>query len=289
MSTMRLRHSRIVIGAGIIAAVFVAAAVLTWNSPWQASVSSPAVAVPSQATPPRSATVAALGVVEPRAGLVDLAPAMPGILAAVHVAEGGSVRRGEVVAELANEDLKAKVGQAEAILAVRRAHLELIVLGPRPDEIDKAEAQLQEEAANMTWLRQQFERRQVLFRNGSASLEAFNEISSRLASAEARHKALSHAVSILRQGARPQEINAARAEVLLAENMLGKRVQTLRSPTSEPAEMGPSCVAIGNRARLSPSSLSFPSSRSQISPAWSFALRSMRPTCAPFGSDRPSA
>ncbi len=163
MDIVRIRSSRILIGSGIVAAFLMVGAVLTRNDPGQASVSPSGFTVPSQSTLPRSGIVAALGVVEPRAGLVDLAPAMPGILAAVHVAEGSSVRRGDVVAELANEDLKAKVGQAEAVLAVRRSHLELIVLGPRQDEIHKAEAQLQEEGANMTWLRQQFERRQALF------------------------------------------------------------------------------------------------------------------------------
>ncbi len=168
----------------------------------------------------RGTVVAGLGVVEPRNGMVDIAAQMPGVLAAIHVREGDRIRKGDVLAELVNEDLKAKVAQAEAVLATKTAQMNLVVRGPRPEEVKRAEAQLREEENNMRLLQQQFNRRQNLVRDGAVSTEAFNEVSSRLGASRERHAALSNTVAILRQGSRPEEIEAARAEVRLAQSQL---------------------------------------------------------------------
>lgn len=216
---MMVKHRSIWIGGGLMAALVLTLGLLLRNETGRATTPRADVAS-SQLPPARPAILAALGVVEPHGGLVDLAPAMPGVLTMVHVVEGQAVRRGEVLAELANEDLKAKLDQARAVLAIRKAQFDLIVNGPRQEEIQKAEAQLREEEINVDLLRLQFERRQALFRSGSVSAEAFNEIGSRLAASQERHRALSHSVSILRQGARREEVEAARGEVRFAESMV---------------------------------------------------------------------
>ncbi len=182
------------------------------------AASSSALAVGSGSV--RSTVVAGLGVVEPRSGMVDIAALMPGVLAAVHVREGDRVRRGDVLAELVNEDLKARLAQSEAVLAAKTAQMNLIVRGPRPEEVKRAEAQLREEESNMRLLQLQFNRRQALVRDGAVSAEAFNEVSSRLAASRERYAALSNSVAILRQGSRPEEIEAARAEVRLAQSQV---------------------------------------------------------------------
>ncbi|MFN3670808.1 MAG: HlyD family secretion protein [Bosea sp. (in: a-proteobacteria)] len=170
----------------------------------------------------RRLVAAGLGVVEPSAGTVELATLMPGVLASVRVREGDSVRRGDIVAEIVNDDLKARVAQAEATLAIKTAQMKLVEAGPRAEEIRKAEAQLREEEGNMTLLQAQFDRRQRLVREGAVSSEALNAAGNSLTAAKERRSAAQSSLAILRQGSRPEEIKAARAEVSLAENQLAE-------------------------------------------------------------------
>lgn len=171
---------------------------------------------------PRRQVVAGLGVVEPSSGTIDLAAPALGILSSVRVREGDRVRRGEIVAEIANDDLKARLAQAEATLAIRTAQARLIEEGPRTEEIRKAEAQLREEEGNLRLMQAQFERRQRLVREGAVSSEALNAAGNSLTAARERRSAAENSLQILRQGARPDEIGAARAEVRLAENQLAE-------------------------------------------------------------------
>lgn len=176
----------------------------------------------SAGTGARRQVVAGLGVVEPSSGTVDLAAPTLGVLASVRVREGDRVRRGEIVAEIVNDDLKARVAQAEATLAIKAAQSRMVEDGPRVEEIGKAEAQLREEEGNIKLLQAQFERRQRLVREGAVSSEALNTASNSLAAARERRSAAQNSLDILRKGARPEEINAARAEVRLAENQLAE-------------------------------------------------------------------
>ncbi len=111
----------------------------------------PLVAQATDADAPR--VVAGLGVVEPMGGATDVAPGMVGVLATVLADEGDRVTRGQVLAQLFNEDLKAKVAQAEATVQIKRAQLALIEKGPRQQEILQAEAQLRAEESNLKLLR----------------------------------------------------------------------------------------------------------------------------------------
>lgn len=170
----------------------------------------------------RRRVVAGLGVVEPGSGTVDLAAPTLGVLASVRVREGDRVRRGDIVAEIVNDDLKARLAQAEATLAIKTAQTRLIEDGPRAEKIRKAEAQLREEEGNIKLLQAQFDRRQRLVKEGAVSSEALNTAGNSLATARERRHAAQNSLEILRQGARPEEINAARAEVKLAENQLAE-------------------------------------------------------------------
>ncbi len=95
-------------------------------------------------------------------GATDVAPGMVGVLATVLADEGDRVTRGQVLAQLFNEDLKAKVAQAEATVQIKRAQLALIEKGPRQQEILQAEAQLRAEESNLKLLEVQFQRRRSL-------------------------------------------------------------------------------------------------------------------------------
>lgn len=71
---------------------------------------------------------------------VDLAFARSGVIGAVHISVGDSVRAGSVLATLANLDIRAQVAQAEANLAVEKAKLAALIKGSRTEDIAVAEA-----------------------------------------------------------------------------------------------------------------------------------------------------
>lgn len=220
-------HKKISASIVLGLALLIAVGSLFRNHTVSASASGPALATNGSNGASRAPVVAGLGVVEPRNGTVDVAALMPGVLAAIHVKEGDRVRKGDLLAELVNEDLKARLAQAEAVLAAKTAQMNLVISGPRPEEIRRSEAQLREEESNMRLLQLQVNRRQALVRDGAVSTEAFNEVSSRLAASRERHSALSNSVAILRQGSRPEEIEAARAEVRLAKSQVTEAQATL--------------------------------------------------------------
>lgn len=180
----------------------------------------PLVAQATDADAPR--VVAGLGVVEPMGGATDVAPGMVGVLATVLADEGDRVTRGQVLAQLFNEDLKAKVAQAEATVQIKRAQLALIEKGPRQQEILQAEAQLRAEESNLKLLEVQFQRRRSLAAQGAVSREDMNQAASALASSRERRASAAEALKILQDGSRPEEVEAARGEVALAENQLAE-------------------------------------------------------------------
>lgn len=175
----------------------------------------------------RRLVVAGLGVVEPEAGTADLAALMGGVLSSVRVKEGDRVRKGDILAEIINDDLKARVAQFEATLAIKTAQMNQIEAGPRAEEIMRAEAQLREEESNGKLLQLQVDRRQSLAREGAVSTEALNTVVSGLAASKERRSAAAQNLAILRQGSRPEEIKAARAEVKLAQNQLAEAQASL--------------------------------------------------------------
>ena len=130
--------------------------------------------------------VAGVGVVEPVAGTVEFSPQMPGVIAKIAVHEGDHVTRGQLLVELVNDDLKAKVAQSEAQLAIKRADLTRLRNGPLPEEIEKAAAQLREEESSLKLLQWQEGRRESLARAGAVSTASLNTAASSLAASRER-------------------------------------------------------------------------------------------------------
>ncbi|MFU2208607.1 efflux RND transporter periplasmic adaptor subunit [Solidesulfovibrio sp. C21] len=101
--------------------------------PRRASPPSPAVVAPAMPPAPSparpapgspAAWIAAPGQVEPWSGEIRLGFAMEGIIGAVGVAEGDTVRQGQILARLAGEEFQARVAAAGQALAASEARLD---------------------------------------------------------------------------------------------------------------------------------------------------------------------
>lgn len=108
-----------------------------------------------QATPTAvSEEVRASGVIEVRQ--VFVAPEVSGRLLRVLVEEGDEVQKGDVLAEIDSDLLQAQLGEAEAAIAVAKAHLAQVEAGARREDVAVAEAaadlaRAQRDAAYRTW------------------------------------------------------------------------------------------------------------------------------------------
>lgn len=171
-----------------------------------------------------------------------------GVVAAMYVRAGARVAAGEVIAELANETLKAQVAGARAAVAAATARLAELEHGPRPEETRRAEAQVAELEAELARARRQLERQQTLAAEGLIASTDLEQAQQDAEVLEARTEAARQSLELLRQGERPERVSQARAELAqtravleLAEAQVDQTV--IRSPidgvvTQQHAEVG---------------------------------------------------
>ena len=110
----------------------------------------------------RDGLIAAPGRIEAVSEEIRLSSELSGRLHSVPVEEGDRVRKGQVLAQIENEDYVARVAGAEATLAQRQAELLRIVNGARSQERRAAEASAQAAKAVLENARREAERRRNL-------------------------------------------------------------------------------------------------------------------------------
>ena len=157
--------------------------------------------------------------------LVDLAPEINGTIIDVPVHEGQFIRHGAVTFRLDPAILQAALSQAEAALVSGRASLasseakyEKAVNGSRPEEIKASEAtarrlQDEEELAQLS-----FERTQTLYKQGTMSQDDLDRARTAYESARQSRENAVQNLTLLQQGSRKEDIDAARADMELARS-----------------------------------------------------------------------
>lgn len=174
---------------------------------------------------------------------VRLGSRVGGRVQAVLVSEGAAVESGQVLLTLEPFDLDEQLAQARAELGARRARLEQLERGYRPEEVAQALARRDEAAAFLEELRQgprphevtaarealalaqaeldlaARERARVgeLQRAGTTSREALDIADARWKTAGARVAAEQARLALLLEGTRPEQIAQAEARLRQAE------------------------------------------------------------------------
>lgn len=174
---------------------------------------------------PTNAPPKASGYVE--ATEVKVAPKVPGRVADVRVVEGARVTAGQVLVTLQTTDTDLAITRAQADRAQAQAQLRLLQAGTRPEDIQQAEAQVAAATADkraadaeLASARDDEARFEQLLRNRAGSQKQRDDAVARRETAEARvraaddrARAASATLARLKAGARPEEIDAARARV----------------------------------------------------------------------------
>jgi HlyD family secretion protein len=158
---------------------------------------------------------------------VQVASEVGGRLVELRISEGDRVNAGDTVARLDTRDTELQIQRLRADRAAADAQLRLLRAGSRVQDIRQAEAQVRAAAADVTTIEAELSAAQVDLDRFEALLAAnagsrkqrddaqarVNVARERQRSAVERVEAAREAVSRLRAGARPEEIDAARARV----------------------------------------------------------------------------
>jgi RND family efflux transporter MFP subunit len=143
---------------------------------------------------------------------VELAFQVPGLLVKLPIREGQRVAKGDVIAQLRQDEFQARLKTLQGQLDQARAGLAALRAGERPEERLRREAQMRAAAAKLANTRTELNRATRLVQSRSISVEEFELAQTAFRVAQEEHQA---AVQLFEKGtiAREEEIEAREAEV----------------------------------------------------------------------------
>ncbi len=159
-----------------------------------------------------SNVISANGTVEP-VDTVSLSYENSEIIKKINVKLGDHVTTGQLLAEQDTANLQAEVTQAKASLKSAEASLEIQKNSARPEEIAQAEANVSAAKASYELAKTNFERNEQLFQQGYLAQADFDQIKYEYNNAGANLKQAEESLKLLKAGSRPEEIEAAVAQV----------------------------------------------------------------------------
>ena len=161
----------------------------------------------STARPEVQRRAAAEGKVEIVPGYeVEISSELEGRLESFPLNEGTAVKKGEIIAMLANSDLRAKLRESEAELAVARARQRETASGAREEEIKEAASALESARATMEFEKTSRGRHGELFRKGYIPKELLDEKEKNFAVAAANVKKAEETKTLLEKGPKKETL-----------------------------------------------------------------------------------
>ncbi|MCX7065406.1 MAG: secretion protein HlyD [Proteobacteria bacterium] len=143
---------------------------------------------------------------------VELGFRVPGRLTDALVDEGDSVTKGQRLAIIDSEPYRQSVALAEARVQLAQANLAKFEKGSRPQEVQQAQARVEEAEAAYRNAQREYERQLGMFKSGSTSETARDAAQTRRDQTAAALAALREALALASEGFRSEEVNASRAE-----------------------------------------------------------------------------
>jgi multidrug efflux pump subunit AcrA (membrane-fusion protein) len=191
---------------------------------WRLSGSSSAVDEGSVAEVSRrdlSAAVTATGTIRPQVGAeVKVGSRVSGVLRKLHFNIGEQVNPGDLIAELDDRDLRARVSQAEAELAAAEARLALVRAGSRQQERAQARHSVEDAAATHALAESQFKRQTQLFDKGLLPQNDLDIARKALDGAEAKLRSSREQLALVENRYQPEDVLISEAQVRQARASL---------------------------------------------------------------------
>lgn len=151
---------------------------------------------------------------------VNMGFKLPGRVVELLAEEGQKVKKGDRLAVLDSAELESIVAQSRAYLSETTARLEELKAGSRPQEIEQARANVSHAEAELNKARKDYERAEMLYKNGAIPASQFDAASKAYDTAAAQRKSALEKLSLVKEGPRIEEIKAAEQRVQQAKAAL---------------------------------------------------------------------
>jgi len=170
----------------------------------------------------RDGLIAAPGRVEAVSEEIRVSSELSGRLRSVRVEEGDRVCKGQVLAQIENDDYIARVSAAEAALAEREAELERTINGARSQERRASQASLKAAEAILENSRREAERRRTLADHQMVSRDEAERYERAYQVARAEYERAQQEYSLVDADARVEDRRKAEAAVASARAQLAE-------------------------------------------------------------------
>jgi HlyD family secretion protein len=157
---------------------------------------------------------------------VAVAPKIAGRIFSIKVSEGQAVHKGDTLAVLDVPEISSKLQQAEGAIESAQGQLSLALNGATPEQLQQVEGQIEAAQAQLLFAEQSYQRMSSMYADSLVPAQQFDEVRSKYRAAQAQLKALEGRRQEVRNGARPENIQAARGQV---ERALGVRAEVLQA------------------------------------------------------------
>jgi HlyD family secretion protein len=164
--------------------------------------------------------IAGSGLVEARRENIPIGVNIPGVVIQVYVKKGENVKAGAPLFRIDDRDFKAQVGVSEAQLASAKAQLHKLIVSPRPEDIPPAKAAAEEAEARMNDAEAALGRTERLFQRQMIAASDYDKDRYAFAAAKATYAKAKADLEKVLAGSWKEDIDIARAAVLLAQSQL---------------------------------------------------------------------
>ncbi len=153
---------------------------------------------------------------------------IPGRVEERLVTEGDKVKAGDLVAKLDSAELASIANQNRASLKEATAKLAELTAGSRAQEIQQAKANVNAQEADLEKVKKDYERAEVLYKNGAISTSQYDAARSAYDSRKALTRSAYETLSLVAEGPRKEDITMARHRVEQAAAALAASEQRLK-------------------------------------------------------------
>lgn len=166
-----------------------------------------------------SITVTANGLVQAESS-INVSPKTSGRLSRLLVKEGDRVREGQILAYMDDSNLVGQLTQAKGQVAAAQANLDRLEAGNRPQDIAQAQANVTNAVATLQQSEIIMRQNQELYATGAISTRDLENARTTMEANRARVTQLQAALSLQKAGTRAEDIEQARAQLVVAQGSL---------------------------------------------------------------------
>ena len=148
---------------------------------------------------------------------IELASKVVGRVAWIGVEKGDKVKQGQILVRLEDDEYKAQVQQAKGGLQQLEARLAEALAGSRPEEIARANSDVEQAKADLSNAKITFDRTRKLVDAKVSPTRDFDDAQAKYDAAAARLNSLQRTADLARIGTRKEQVDAIRGQIVQAK------------------------------------------------------------------------